>query len=332
MNFSKRLLLTISLLLTFKVGAMVSPIPPNVIYGEDDRQEARLYPDREFREKAESVAGLVEDYRLGRNGDSYRFAKISAEDFIGLCPDERFSQQNVLPICTGVLIGPDLLATAGHCVSNQSDCEDFFYAFGHHKGVERLSKEQVYKCEKLIETQNFESETELKDYALIQLDRKVVDRRPLKVRTEGHLGGGMPLVVIGHPMGLPLKISDGGKTQRVNFFTKGLGSISPSNRMLKDKDRFKANVDTFGGNSGSPVFNREKGVVEGLLSRGENDFFTPDGESCRRAVRLDNDEASEQVFRIDRIENIKGEIQSSYQRHNMLSPVVSDSADQGPGL
>src|SRR5262249_51918318 len=35
---------------------------------------------------------------------------------------------------------------------------------------------------------------------------------------------------------------------------------------------FVANLDTYGGNSGSPVFNSDTHVVEGILVRGENDF------------------------------------------------------------
>ena len=37
---------------------------------------------------------------------------------------------------------------------------------------------------------------------------------------------------------------------------------------------FVANLDTYGGNSGSPVFNAASYKVEGILVRGENDFVT----------------------------------------------------------
>jgi hypothetical protein len=42
---------------------------------------------------------------------------------------------------------------------------------------------------------------------------------------------------------------------------------------------FRANLDTYGGNSGSAVFDANTGVVEGILVRGENDFVTRG--SCR---------------------------------------------------
>jgi hypothetical protein len=35
---------------------------------------------------------------------------------------------------------------------------------------------------------------------------------------------------------------------------------------------FTANLDTYGGNSGSPVFNADSHEVEGVLVRGDTDF------------------------------------------------------------
>ena len=35
-----------------------------------------------------------------------------------------------------------------------------------------------------------------------------------------------------------------------------------------------ANLDTYGGNSGSPVFNAQNNKVEGILVRGETDFVS----------------------------------------------------------
>ena len=85
------------------------------------------------------------------------------------------------------------------------------------------------------------------DFALIQLDRKVTDRRILDYRRKGRISKGENLVVIGHPSGLPTKIADGAYV-----------------KSLKNKF-FRANLDTYGGNSGSAVFNANTGVVEGIV-------------------------------------------------------------------
>jgi hypothetical protein len=49
---------------------------------------------------------------------------------------------------------------------------------------------------------------------------------------------------------------------------------------------FVANLDTYGGNSGSPVFNSETHKVEGILVRGETDFTTIG--ACTVSMRCPN--------------------------------------------
>ncbi len=71
------------------------------------------------------------------------------------------------------------------------------------------------------------------------------------------------LVVIGRPSGLPTKVADGAQVRSVN-------------------DVFLvANLDTYGGNSGSAVFNAVTGVVEGILVRGDTDYVYNAQLGCR---------------------------------------------------
>ena len=63
-------------------------------------------------------------------------------------------------------------------------------------------------------------------------------------------------MVIGHPVGLPLKISAG-------------ASVRDASKV----GYFVADLDTFGGNSGSPVFNTATKLIEGILVRGDDDFL-----------------------------------------------------------
>jgi V8-like Glu-specific endopeptidase len=65
---------------------------------------------------------------------------------------------------------------------------------------------------------------------------------------------GSEVLVIGHPTGLPTKLADGAVI-----------------RSLKET-YFIANLDTYGGNSGSAVFDANSGLVEGILVRGEQDY------------------------------------------------------------
>jgi len=77
------------------------------------------------------------------------------------------------------------------------------------------------------------------------------------------------MLTIGHPVGLPLKVS-GGATVR---------STSPKSYYITD-------IDAFGGNSGGPVFNARTKLIEGILVLGGQDFAkSPAG--CTIAYTVD---------------------------------------------
>jgi hypothetical protein len=67
---------------------------------------------------------------------------------------------------------------------------------------------------------------------------------------------------MGHPARLPIKFAD--------------GSIVRDNT---PSSYFIANLDAYGGNSGSPVFGTDN-VVEGVLVRGDADFTLAEGAAC----------------------------------------------------
>ncbi|MCX5789575.1 MAG: hypothetical protein NTX64_13880, partial [Elusimicrobia bacterium] len=56
-------------------------------------------------------------------------------------------------------------------------------------------------------------------------------------------------------------------------------------------------VDSYGGNSGSPVFNADTGLIEGVMVRGQEDF--EDAGGCRKSkVYLQGAGGGEQVTMI----------------------------------
>jgi V8-like Glu-specific endopeptidase len=126
----------------------------------------------------------------------------------------------------------------------------------------------------------------MNDYALIRLDRKVVGRTPLKYRKSGKIAEGQEIVVIGHPTGLPTKVAGG-------------ANVRENHRDVF----FNANLDTFGGNSGSAVFNADTGEVEGILVRGEQDYEYDWSKGCRVVYKCTDDGCrGEDVTRITNIE------------------------------
>ncbi len=187
----------------------------------------------------------------------------------GICAKERFSGQIAAANCSGFLVAGNKLITAGHCITSQADCNNNKWVFDYK--VDSATQRQVsvptssiYACKRII-TRSLDAASN-NDFAMIELDRVVPDRHPVKLRKSGRAAVGDDLVVIGHPTGLPTKIADGAKV-----------------RSLQGK-YFVANLDTYGGNSGSAVFNVRTEEVEGILVRGENDYVK-DPSGCQVSNR-----------------------------------------------
>lgn len=265
--------LIISLLvLIFTFSVMATVKKPTVIYGEDNRQDFYQIKNEVFKELSLSTAGMINVSNIQSTADGFI---ISAPTMTqrGMCLTERFSNQITAANCSGFLIDKDLIATAGHCVRSEADCKTYQWVFNYKQkdstgGAIKVKSSDVYKCKKIIKS--ILNSTDKNDYAIIQLDKQT-DKSPLKFRTESTIDKGAKVLVIGHPTGLPTKLADDAEV-----------------RYLADT-HFVANLDTYGGNSGSAVFNAETGIVEGILVRGENDYVrSPSGCMISNVCRNDS--------------------------------------------
>jgi V8-like Glu-specific endopeptidase len=278
----------------------------DLIYGRDDRYEANEYHDNSFVEKARSVAIRVSNKRLIMDSESSEIIRFKTlklhQKMPRLCPSERYLDQYSLGDCSGFLIANNKLVTAGHCMMTQSDCKNFQWVFDYEKDTEELYKKNIYSCKKIISQKYIYSKNEISDYAVIELDRNVDDRAPLPIRKMGIVQSGTSLLAIGHPLGLPQKIVDGAKVMSMN----NLEREHPFRSFFLRANYFTTNLDVYAGNSGSPVFNRDSGKVEGILIQGADDFEADDNGRCLKSANLPDDARNsyEKVMRINRIEGI----------------------------
>lgn len=258
-----------------------------VIYGSDNRLDVYESPNNLFKNLAVSTAAMIPDSSLELKADIYTIKSGTLEGD-GICPDARYAKQQTAAMCSGFLVGSDLLITAGHCIESMSDCDSNSWVFDYanttgERSVFNINKKDVYKCTKIIARAK-DSSTD-NDFALVQLDRQS-DRAPLNFRKSGKVSAALELVVIGHPSGLPTKISNDAYV-----------------RSNSNKYYFVANLDTFGGNSGSAVLDAKSGMVEGILVRGETDYVLDSVSNCYRpkVCKMDGCRGED----VTRITNIK---------------------------
>lgn len=261
-----------------------SLVQARVIYGEDNRVE--VISSSPFQQKLAASTAVMMNARnlIPKNNDSFEVSqKDTLRAFISdltsqnlkACKGERFLDQPNPGFCSGFLIAPDLLVTAGHCVEDVGACSDNKWVFdfktdSRGKAGKNIKSSDVYSCKSVI-SQTLSSPINL-DYALIQLDRKVTGRGPLEINSTGEIKNFTRLMVIGSPMGLPTKVASGAWV-----------------RSNHHPHFFQANIDSFQGNSGSAVFNEKTGHVEGILVRGEQDYTIDYGNSCIKSVKCTNE-------------------------------------------
>lgn len=252
-----------------------------VIYGDDDRIDLYEEMDPARRQVARAVCALIPTSDLMPTSYGTVLIRPYPYTFHDLppCEGEAFATQPVAAYCSGFLVGPDLIATAGHCYyPATASSVSFVFGFAMEDPetpVLEVPESHVYTAIDIVSRDlNL-----INDFAILRTDR-VVDIPgvlPLSVRREGVVPVNAQIGVVGYPWGLPLKLAFGNNTRVSDTVPSGY---------------FTANLDSYGGNSGSPVFNAATLVVEGILVRGRPDYITTD--ECFYSSVLPNSESSEE--------------------------------------
>jgi len=246
------------------------------IYGHDRRHDYYEIENPQIREIAGSVAGIFEPVRALETGPRLRLLGKTLGAELNLCSDQAFRAQPVGPFCTAFVVGPDLVATAGHCIDPASGWKSFRVAFGFRTSrtpagevaiPQELPLTEVYTPVEIVAQQlpgRQNGNRKGVDYAVLRMDRPITNHAALALHLDGSVATAQGVYVLGHPSGLPLKFAGDAAVRQVVA-----GAY------------FLANLDTFGGNSGSPVLNANTHLVEGILDQGDTDYQIVGG--CNRA-------------------------------------------------
>lgn len=237
---------------------------PKVIYGKDNRQELYQVQDKSLKTLSRSVAMVVDKSDIfGSPQDPINSLRLlHAGDDFNLCRDELFYNQYMSGFCTAFLVADDIMATAGHCFKFLASCYTSAFVFdwhstGAHQVPTSTSTQNIYSCKEVIVSQ-----TDPRDYALIRLDRKVTDRQPLKLRPSARVAEKEEVFSMGHPFGLPLKV------------------VREAHVRRSYRKQFVTNLDTYQGNSGSPIISESTHEVLGILTGGDNDLDYDGDRKC----------------------------------------------------
>ena len=199
-----------------------------IIHGEDNRVQTFEYEDQVVSKLGKSVALMTTKSKLHHFDEQhYIFSSPSLGEKLNLCEGQRFKDEPTLGSCSAFLIAKDLVATAGHCVTKDQNSQDeiesscsrmrLVFNFSNKElsknsivtgKFKTIKKENVYKCQKVLAHKYRKTKYQLKDYAVIKLERPVTNATPLEIRKHGVPREKTKLITIGHPLGIPQKISN----------------------------------------------------------------------------------------------------------------------------
>lgn len=277
-------------------SAQVSQREDAAIYGSDDRQDYYQVTNTAQRDVGvRSAAVVMSAYAIDTtNPNDVKFRANTLGRAANLCSGEAFSEQEIPGFCSAVLIADDLILTAGHCVWDEvGQCPNLRFVFdmyltsGSQTEPRNVSIDDIYGCKQVIIREQSSGSDGNKDWAVVQLDRKVDSQRtPATLRTaRTAVRQGDALLMIGGPNGLPLKWDAGGIVR------------DPRASVL---DTFKSTVDAFGGNSGSGVWLRDSLELAGILVSGDQDYVQ--SGTCNRVNNCGADGcAGENIIYLHRV-------------------------------
>jgi len=235
------------------------------IWHHDDRTDISENMDEQVKENAKSVVAICAGNTLIREKVGIRNLRVKRYgETYNLCNHELFHHQPAVAgrISTGFLVGENLVATAGYCV-DESNLTDLRFVFGYSmlespELVTQIPNENIYKGAEIVQ-RVYHRKGNLSNWALVRLKDKVLGH-PMVRLSKKKISLGQPVYAIGYPCGLPSKYVPGAYVRNIH------------------EAYFVADLDTFSGNGGSPVFASDTHEVLGIVVRGDNRDFRWNGK------------------------------------------------------
>ncbi len=263
---------------------------PKVIYGNDDRLDLYEVTNPLHQRLAHATVALVTTSSLVPSQQGlFDLLGQNLMQSLNVCATERFAVQQTSAFCSGVIVGPDLVLTAGHCIEDGESCTNtrFVVGFGltlpKQTRVDHISGMNVYNCREIVA---HELSPQKGDYSLVQVDRPFRDVEIASLNRTEDAPVGTPLTLIGHPSGLPVKVAAGASV-----------------RANRAPTFFVANTDSYAGNSGSAVFNSVTGTLEGILVNGAPDYERSQSGCIQSVHCTENGCRGEHVTKIGLVKN-----------------------------
>jgi hypothetical protein len=200
----------------------------------------------ELRQRARDVVLLAPSEYVTEDDAGIVLATDLGTD---LCPNQRFArEQTVGATCSGVLFQTGLVLTAAHCL-DERPIDRWRVVFGHDGDPKTPLRSVGIRA-----IRHCVPNTERGDLVALELDQAITPMSPSKVGPP-HANGLVHL--LGHPFGLMLKAS--------TCIGANHCDTKPHATQI-GVDWFLADLDTFRGNSGSPVYAEDGKTLVGIWS------------------------------------------------------------------